>query len=87
MEAINEIAARAALKVIVKTPPRPSALSVNDKASCSLQFRRVYLSFIRPRTSALFGDAGAICTNDDEFAKTCRILRVHGSRLATRITT
>src|SRR5439155_509775 len=26
-----------------------------------------------------FGDAGAICTNDDEFAHRCRKLRVHGS--------
>src|SRR5204863_9862671 len=26
-----------------------------------------------------FGDAGAICTNDDAFAATCRKLRVHGS--------
>ena len=26
-----------------------------------------------------FGDAGAICTNDDKFAETCRVLRVHGS--------
>nr|MBA3775591.1 DegT/DnrJ/EryC1/StrS family aminotransferase [Betaproteobacteria bacterium] len=26
-----------------------------------------------------FGDAGAICTSDDAFAETCRLLRVHGS--------
>ena len=34
----------------------------------------------RPRTSARFGDGGAIATDDDEVAEIARALRFHGSR-------
>jgi dTDP-4-amino-4,6-dideoxygalactose transaminase len=37
------------------------------------------LSFYPTKNLGAFGDAGAICTNDDAFAETCRLLRVHGS--------
>ena len=37
------------------------------------------LSFYPTKNLGAFGDAGAICTNDDAFAETCRKLRVHGS--------
>ena len=37
------------------------------------------LSFYPTKNLGAFGDAGAICTNDDALADTCRKLRVHGS--------
>lgn len=37
------------------------------------------LSFYPTKNLGAFGDAGAIVTNDDLFAATCRKLRVHGS--------
>jgi dTDP-4-amino-4,6-dideoxygalactose transaminase len=37
------------------------------------------LSFYPTKNLGAFGDAGAICTNDDAFADRCRLLRVHGS--------
>src|SRR5215475_9874835 len=37
------------------------------------------LSFYPTKNLGAFGDAGAICTSDDQFADTCRKLRVHGS--------
>jgi dTDP-4-amino-4,6-dideoxygalactose transaminase len=37
------------------------------------------LSFYPTKNLGAFGDAGAICTNDDALADKCRKLRVHGS--------
>jgi dTDP-4-amino-4,6-dideoxygalactose transaminase len=48
------------------------------KPACSSGFAGC-LSFYPTKNLGAFGDAGAICTNDDAFAETCRKLRVHGS--------
>jgi dTDP-4-amino-4,6-dideoxygalactose transaminase len=77
MEAINAIAARHNLKVIEDAAQAIGAKR-NGKAACSLGFAGC-LSFYPTKNLGAFGDAGAICTNDDKFAETCRILRVHGS--------
>jgi dTDP-4-amino-4,6-dideoxygalactose transaminase len=37
------------------------------------------LSFYPTKNLGAFGDAGALCTNDDTLAEKCRKLRVHGS--------
>ena len=50
----------------------------HGKAACSLGFAGC-LSFYPTKNLGAFGDAGAICTNDDAFAERCRKLRVHGS--------
>ena len=77
MEAINRIAQRRGVKVIedaaqaigAKRDGRPAG--AHGLAGC--------LSFYPTKNLGAFGDAGAICTNDDALAETCRLLRVHGS--------
>jgi dTDP-4-amino-4,6-dideoxygalactose transaminase len=77
MEAINQIAQRHGLKVIEDAAQAIGAKR-HDKAACSMGFAGC-LSFYPTKNLGAFGDAGAICTNDDQFAETCRLLRVHGS--------
>lgn len=77
MEAINEIACRHGLKVIEDAAQAIGAKR-NGKPACSQGFAGC-LSFYPTKNLGAFGDAGAICTNDDAFAETCRLLRVHGS--------
>ena len=77
MEEINAIAARHGLKVIEDAAQAIGAKR-NGKPACSLSFAGC-LSFYPTKNLGAFGDAGAICTNDDAFAQTCRMLRVHGS--------
>jgi dTDP-4-amino-4,6-dideoxygalactose transaminase len=77
MEAINQIAGRHGLKTIEDAAQAVGAKR-NGKASCSTGFAGC-LSFYPTKNLGAFGDAGAICTNDDAFAETCRLLRVHGS--------
>ena len=77
MEEINAIAARHGLKVIEDAAQAIGAKR-HGKPACALSFAGC-LSFYPTKNLGAFGDAGAICTNDDEFAQTCRMLRVHGS--------
>jgi dTDP-4-amino-4,6-dideoxygalactose transaminase len=77
MEAINGIACRHGLKVIEDAAQAIGAKR-NGKPACSHGFAGC-LSFYPTKNLGAFGDAGAICTNDDAFAETCRLLRVHGS--------
>jgi dTDP-4-amino-4,6-dideoxygalactose transaminase len=77
MEAINTIACGHGLKVIEDAAQAIGAKQ-NGKPACSLGFAGC-LSFYPTKNLGAFGDAGAICTNDDAFAETCRLLRVHGS--------
>jgi len=77
MEAINQIAARHNLPVIEDAAQAIGAKR-QDKPTCSWGFAGC-LSFYPTKNLGAFGDAGAICTNDDSFAEKCRKLRVHGS--------
>jgi dTDP-4-amino-4,6-dideoxygalactose transaminase len=77
MEEINAIAERHGLKVIEDAAQAIGAKR-NGRPACSLSFAGC-LSFYPTKNLGAFGDAGAICTNDDDFAQTCRLLRVHGS--------
>lgn len=77
MEPINEIADRHGLKVIEDAAQAIGARR-HDKPACAWGFAGC-LSFYPTKNLGAFGDAGAICTNDDAFAETCRKLRVHGS--------
>jgi dTDP-4-amino-4,6-dideoxygalactose transaminase len=77
MEAVNEIAARHDLMVIEDAAQAIGAKR-HGKRACSTAFAGC-LSFYPTKNLGAFGDAGAICTNDDGFAEICRLLRVHGS--------
>jgi dTDP-4-amino-4,6-dideoxygalactose transaminase len=77
MEAINDVAAAHDLPVIEDAAQAIGATR-NGKPACSLGFAGC-LSFYPTKNLGAFGDAGAICTDDDAFAERCRKLRVHGS--------
>jgi dTDP-4-amino-4,6-dideoxygalactose transaminase len=77
MEQINAIAARHGLKVIEDAAQAIGAKR-HDKPACSMGYAGC-LSFYPTKNLGAFGDAGAICTNDDTMAETCKLLRVHGS--------
>jgi dTDP-4-amino-4,6-dideoxygalactose transaminase len=77
LEAINEIAAKYDLKVIEDAAQSIGARR-HGKRACSSVFAGC-LSFYPTKNLGSFGDAGAICTNDDAFAGICRLMRVHGS--------
>ena len=77
MDAINTIARKHGLKVIEDAAQAIGA-KYHDKRSCSLGDVGC-LSFYPTKNLGAFGDAGAICTNDDALAEKCRKARVHGS--------
>jgi dTDP-4-amino-4,6-dideoxygalactose transaminase len=77
MDAINEVAREHDLRVIEDAAQAIGAKR-NGKPACSLGFAGC-LSFYPTKNLGAFGDAGAICTDDDAFADRCRKLRVHGS--------
>lgn len=77
MEAINTIAAERDLPVIEDAAQAIGARR-NGKPACSLGSMGC-LSFYPTKNLGAFGDAGAICTNDDKLAEKVKLLRVHGS--------
>jgi dTDP-4-amino-4,6-dideoxygalactose transaminase len=77
MEAINEVAQAHDIPVIEDAAQAIGAKR-HDKPACAWGTAGC-LSFYPSKNLGAFGDAGAICTSDDKFAETCRLLRVHGS--------
>ena len=77
MGPVNDIAYRRNIPVIEDAAQAIGAKQ-NGKRACALGFAGC-LSFYPTKNLGAFGDAGAICTNDDAFAEKCRLLRVHGS--------
>lgn len=77
MERINDIARRHNLAVIEDAAQAIGARRDNRPA-CAWGLAGC-LSFYPTKNLGAFGDAGAICTNDDDLAERCRKLRVHGS--------
>jgi len=77
MEAINEVAARHDL-VVIEDAAQAIGARRHGKPACGHALAGC-LSFYPTKNLGAFGDAGAICTNDDALADTCRLLRVHGS--------
>lgn len=77
MQAINAIAERRGLPVIEDAAQAIGARQ-NDRPACSVGSVGC-LSFYPTKNLGAIGDAGAICTNDDEIARKAKLLRVHGS--------
>jgi len=77
MEEIGRIAQDRNIPVIEDAAQAIGATRNGHKA-CTMS-RAGCLSFYPTKNLGAFGDAGAICTNDDQLAATCRLLRVHGS--------
>lgn len=77
MDAVNSIAQRHGIPVIEDAAQAIGARRL-DKPACAWGLAGC-LSFYPTKNLGAFGDAGAICTNDEAFAQTCRKLRVHGS--------
>jgi dTDP-4-amino-4,6-dideoxygalactose transaminase len=77
MEPINAIAEKHGIRVIEDAAQAIGAKQQN-KPACAWGFAGC-LSFYPTKNLGGVGDGGAICTNDDAFAETCRKLRVHGS--------
>jgi dTDP-4-amino-4,6-dideoxygalactose transaminase len=77
MEAINQIACAHDLPVIEDAAQAIGARR-QGKPVCSMGMVGC-LSFYPTKNLGAFGDAGAICTNNDDLAERCRKLRVHGS--------
>jgi dTDP-4-amino-4,6-dideoxygalactose transaminase len=78
MEKINEIAAKYGLFVIEDAAQAIGAKRFS-KPACSLALAGC-LSFYPTKNLGAFGDAGAVCTNDDVLADRIRLLREHGMR-------
>jgi dTDP-4-amino-4,6-dideoxygalactose transaminase len=77
MEAVNEIAQEAGV-LVIEDAAQAIGAQRNGRPACALGFAGC-LSFYPTKNLGAFGDAGAICTDDDVFADRCRKLRVHGS--------
>src|SRR5256714_2675142 len=78
MEEINAIAAECGA-VVIEDAAQAIGASRNGKPACTLGFAGC-LSFYPTKNLGAFGDAGAICTNDDAFADRVKLLREHGMR-------
>jgi dTDP-4-amino-4,6-dideoxygalactose transaminase len=78
MEAVNDIACNHELLVIEDAAQAIGARRF-DKPACSTGFVGC-LSFYPTKNLGAFGDAGAVCTNDDALADKLRLLREHGMR-------
>jgi dTDP-4-amino-4,6-dideoxygalactose transaminase len=77
LEAVNAIAKEAGA-IVIEDAAQAIGAQQNGRPACSLGFAGC-LSFYPTKNLGAFGDAGAICTNDNAFAERCRKLRVHGS--------
>src|SRR5688500_4767950 len=77
MEAIKAVAAERGIPV-VEDAAQAIGAKRNGKRACALGSAGC-LSFYPTKNLGAFGDAGAICTDDDALAEKCRKLRVHGS--------
>jgi len=77
MEPINAIGGQRGIPVLEDAAQAIGAKR-NGRAACSIGTAGC-LSFYPTKNLGAFGDAGAICTSDENLAETCRLLRVHGS--------
>src|SRR5207253_11441719 len=77
MEVINDVAASHEL-IVIEDAAQAIGAQRHGKPACSFG-KLGCLSFSPTKNLGAFGDAGAICTDDDRLDDICRKLRVHGS--------
>jgi UDP-2-acetamido-2-deoxy-ribo-hexuluronate aminotransferase len=77
MDKINAIAAQYGNIAVVEDAAQSFGASYKNKKSCNLSTIGC-TSFFPSKPLGCYGDGGAIFTNDDELAKACRVIRVHG---------
>ncbi|HEX8341176.1 MAG TPA: DegT/DnrJ/EryC1/StrS family aminotransferase [Tepidisphaeraceae bacterium] len=77
IEAVNEIACRHGL-VVIEDAAQAIGARRHDNPATSQAWAGC-LSFYPTKNLGAFGDAGAVCCNDDALAEKIRKLRVHGS--------
>lgn len=77
IEQINQIACRHGL-LVIEDAAQAIGATRHGRPACSQAFAGC-LSFYPTKNLGAFGDAGAICCNDDRLAEKIRKLRVHGS--------
>lgn len=77
IEAINQIACKHDL-LVIEDAAQAIGATRNGKPACSQAYMGC-LSFYPTKNLGAFGDAGAICCNDDKLAEKLKKLRVHGS--------
>lgn len=77
MDKINAIAAQYGNIAVIEDAAQSFGASYKNKKSCNLSTIGC-TSFFPSKPLGCYGDGGAIFTNDDELAKACRVIRVHG---------
>jgi dTDP-4-amino-4,6-dideoxygalactose transaminase len=77
IDEVNAIARKHNL-IVIEDAAQAIGATRNNKPACA-EATIGCLSFYPTKNLGAFGDAGAICTNDDALADKCRKLRVHGS--------
>jgi dTDP-4-amino-4,6-dideoxygalactose transaminase len=77
IDQINEIACKHDL-LVIEDAAQAIGAKRNGQPACSQAWMGC-LSFYPTKNLGAFGDAGAICCNDDKLAEKLRKLRVHGS--------
>lgn len=77
MDEINEIAARHGNIPVIEDAAQSFGATYKGRKSCNLSTFGC-TSFFPSKPLGCYGDGGAIFTNDDALAQTCREIRVHG---------
>lgn len=77
MDEINNIAARHGNIPVIEDAAQSFGATYKGKKSCSLSTIGC-TSFFPSKPLGCYGDGGAIFTNDDQIARVCREIRVHG---------
>ena len=77
MDAINDIAARNGNLAVIEDGAQSFGATYKGKSSCNLSTIGC-TSFFPSKPLGCYGDGGAIFTSDNNLAKICREIRVHG---------
>ncbi len=78
IEEINEIACAQGNILVLEDAAQAIGARRHGKPACSLAYAGC-LSFYPTKNLGAFGDAGAICSDYEDFIHKCKLMRVHGS--------